>query len=111
MGPARATILRTMRLLTGTIGPLAVAAVAACGGDEPLSPFSLAEQAGCGELIEEETQEIFVLERFTCVGPDDETTTVYTFRNANGLNSWLEAAETLGVVVVDQGDTWIKVEN
>lgn len=99
-----------MRLLTGTIGPLAVAAVAACGGDEPLSPFTLAQRAGCADLIEEETQEIFVLEKFTCVGPDGETT-VYTFRNANGLNSWLEAAETLGVVVVDQGDTWIKVEN
>lgn len=99
-----------MRLRTGTIAPLAMAAVAACGGDDPPSQFSLAGLADCDELIEEETQEVFVREKFTCVGPDGETT-VYTFNNANGLNSWLEAAKEFGVVVVDQGDTWIKVEN
>jgi hypothetical protein len=99
-----------MRLLTGTIGPL-VAAVAACGGDDRMSPFTVAQHADCDVLTEEPTQEIYVLERFACVGPDSETTTVYTFRNAKNLSGWLDVAEGLGVVVVDQGDTWIKVEN
>ena len=99
-----------MASLAGTIAPLVVIAVAACGGDDLPSEFSLARAAGCDDLIEEETQEIFVREKFTCLGPEGETT-VYTFHNANGLNSWLEAAEELGVTVVDQGDSWIKVEN
>jgi hypothetical protein len=96
--------------LAGTIAPLAVVAVAACGGDDLPSQFSVAQAAGCDDLIEEETQEIFVREKFTCLGPDGETT-VYTFHNTNGLNSWLEAADEIGVTVVDQGDSWIKVEN
>lgn len=100
-----------MRLLSGTIAPLAVVAAAACGGDDPPSLFSLAQETGCDALTEEETQEVFVREKFTCIEPGGETTTVFTFHNTNALDNWLEAAATLGTVVVDQGDTWVKVDD
>jgi hypothetical protein len=91
---------------TLTVLAAAVLAVTACGSDEPADADSLAEQTGCEELTEEPTEELFVREKFDC----DGDATVYTFNNGDGKTGWLDIAETFGVVVLDEGDLWLKVE-
>jgi hypothetical protein len=92
---------------TLTILAVVALAVTGCGSDEPTDDAeSLAEQTGCDTLTEEPTEELFVREKFAC----DDDATVYTFNNGDGKSGWLEFAETFGVVVLDEGDLWVKVE-
>jgi hypothetical protein len=91
-----------------TITVAAILMLTACGGgaEETDNEESLAEQTGCDTLTEEPTEELYVREKFACDGDG----TVYTFNNGDGKSGWLEVAETFGVVVLAEGDLWLKVE-
>jgi len=86
--------------------------LAGCGGNDAAEQNPVeqnpAEQGGCNSTSphEESTDELYVRELFICT----KNSMLYTFNNSEARDQRREAAETFGVIVIDEGDTWIKVE-
>ena len=89
---------------------VAVVVLAGCGGTEAAEAEQpIPQQAGCNSTQphEEDTDELFVREKFVCT----KDSLLYTFNNTEARDMWREAAETFGgIVVIRQGDNWITVE-
>jgi hypothetical protein len=81
--------------------------LAGCGGNDAAeqnpAEQNPAEQAGCNSTSphEESTDELYVRELFICT----KDSMLYTFNNSEARDQWREAAETFGVIVIDEGDT------
>ena len=98
------------------VGFLVLAGCADSGVDEPemagadVEPVELGDELGCESVAETETNQGFVREAFDCP-VDGEPHLLLTFNSTNARNLWLETADTLGYVVVEQGPTWVLFED
>lgn len=87
-----------------------VVLMAACGGDDgPVTADDVADDVGCSRLVETDTGELYVRERFECERSEG-TTIVYTFNSSTARDSWRDVAEEFGIVVLSEDDRWVEVE-
>lgn len=59
---------------------------------------------GCKE---HKTGELFAQRMYEC--PKQER--VYTFANLQARDNWIQAAESVGVVVISKGNAWVRIED
>ena len=92
------------RLVTATAA-LAVVVLGGCGGEsdsEGQNPADAAPTAGCTKT---DTEELYVRELYDC--PDGS---VYLFNDNTARDNWRKVGESVGAVVLDEGDKWLKVK-
>ena len=84
--------------------------LAACGGGDSSvdEPASLAEELGCSSFEQQDTEELYVRELYSCE-ENGAATRVYTFNTSSARDSWKEIAEEFGIIVENEGDTWVQV--
>jgi hypothetical protein len=81
--------------------------VAACGGgSKVLTPSEVAQQLGCGQPVEQETEELFVRSLYDCGATD-----LYFFNDNQARDNWRDFGEKMGAVVLEQGDRWLQVKD
>jgi len=79
--------------------------LAACGSEGVGSTSTPAEQAGCTTTQSQQTEELYVRELLTC-----DSDLLYIFDNKQARDNWQAVAESVGSVVLDEGDNWLRVK-